>query len=99
ITTHIVTAQINRMVILDKDVIPRFRSYRPSQQRFADNLAQNLHHKKDHSDGSHLVELDFELGPEVPFYPRPNFKPFIIEKIQGRIRTEWQLGSHTENNS
>ncbi|KAL7641077.1 UNVERIFIED_CONTAM: hypothetical protein RMT77_008214 [Armadillidium vulgare] len=34
------------------------------------------------SHGSHLVELDFELGPEVPFYPRPNFKPFIIEKIK-----------------
>ncbi|RXG55186.1 Kynurenine formamidase, partial [Armadillidium vulgare] len=35
-----------------------------------------------HSDGSHLVELDFELGPEVPIYPLPKFKHFIIEKTK-----------------
>ncbi|KAL7641076.1 UNVERIFIED_CONTAM: hypothetical protein RMT77_008213 [Armadillidium vulgare] len=32
--------------------------------------------------GSHLVELDFEFGPEVPIYPIPKFKHFIIEKIK-----------------
>ncbi|KAL7641073.1 UNVERIFIED_CONTAM: hypothetical protein RMT77_008210 [Armadillidium vulgare] len=34
------------------------------------------------SHGSHLVELDFELGPEVPIYPLPKFKHFIIEKTK-----------------
>ncbi|KAL7641072.1 UNVERIFIED_CONTAM: hypothetical protein RMT77_008209 [Armadillidium vulgare] len=35
-----------------------------------------------HSDGSHLIELDFEFGPEVPIYPLPKFKHFIIEKTK-----------------
>ncbi|KAL7641075.1 UNVERIFIED_CONTAM: hypothetical protein RMT77_008212 [Armadillidium vulgare] len=36
------------------------------------------------SHGSHLVDLAFELGPEVPIYPLPKFSKFRIEKTNER---------------